>query len=337
MSEEVNAAITSSIAGLEGGDVPDAPSTVAEAAGTEASAADTPPPSAPAAPTTAAPADTPATPPADPTKPIIPETVADPDVPRQDRRIPRERHEQILTGLREEHEKTIQTLKTDYEQQLGAARTQLQLLDIADKDPDRFLDALAQADPRYAERLAFRRTNGNGHAPASPQPEPGAEMPLPDGTLGDGTGGYTMDGIRALLDWQAAQVRRDIEQKLEQRYGPVLQKHEADAALQAATTRVAAKLQDAIQNWDGFAEAQGDIAKALRADPRLDLFGAYRQVVFPKLKADRDRIRSEVLAEIQGKPLKVSATTPAGSPPPSAVSGDLQSVIRDAIRGLPRE
>ena len=321
MSDDIHAAITSSIAEIDGaGDNGDVTADPAPAASTS-----DPTPAAPAASATA-----PAAPPADPTKPIIPETIAEGE-PKRPGRIPTDRHEKIVAGMRTEHEQALTKVRAEAEAQLGEARQQLQLLQIADTDPARFLDALVRADPRYAQLIAQRGGNGNGHAPQpSPTAAPvAAEMPQPNARLADGSVGYDLDGLKALMDWNAAQV----EQRVLKQFAPVLEDHQAREATSAAIGRVTAQVEQA-QQWDGFNENQKEIAAALRADRSLSLEGAYRRVVMSKLKASRDTMRAELLAEINGKPKTVTTTNPSGTPPPTATSDDLQSIIRASISNL---
>jgi len=240
-----------------------------------------------------------------------------------------DRHEATLQTARQEHQAEITKLREQTDSMLAEARQQQQLLQLAETDPDRLLDALAQADPRYAQRIAGRN-GGNGHAAGSSQPA-GGGMPGPDAQLPDGSIGYSPGGLKSLLDWHASQVQAQMEQ----RYAPVLHDHEARAAYQAAEGRVREKVTAALQ-WPGFADAQPDIAAALRADRTLDLHGAYMRVVIPKLQANRDAMRAELLAEIQGKPLKVSQTGPHGAAPAVASSDDLQSIIKASIANIQR-
>jgi hypothetical protein len=332
MSEEVSAAISESIAGLEGSDASAAaaPAPSVEPSATPAAASPMPGVPAPPAPAPAPPGPTnaPAL-----TPKAIPEGDLAPAGDRSKRFIPLDRHESTLQTAREQHQAEIRQLREQTDAQLLEARQQAQLLQLAESDPDRFLDALAQADPRYAQRIAGRTGpggnghggNGNGRAPAA------GGMPGPDAQLPDGSVGYSPDGLKALLDWHAGQVQAQMEQ----RYAPVLHDHETRAAIQAAEGRVREKVTHALQ-WPGFADAQADIAAALRADRTLDLHGAYMRVVIPKLQANRDTMRAELLAEIQGKPLKVSHTAPHGAAPAVASSDDLQSIIRASIANIQR-
>ena len=285
----------------------------------------------PGVPAPAVPAPAGATPPPVPAAKVVAEGDLAATGDRSKRFIPLDRHESTLQTAREQHQAEIRQLREQTDAQLLDARQQAQLLQLAESDPDRFLDALAQANPRYAQRIAGRggdgHGNGNGHAPAPA----GGGMPGPDAQLPDGSVGYSPEGLKALLDWHAGQV----QSQMESRYAPVLQEHEARAAYQAAEGRVREKVTGALQ-WPGFAEAQADIAAALRADRTLDLHGAYMRVVIPKLQANRDTMRAELLAEIQGKPLKVSHTAPHGAAPAVASTDNLQSIIRASIANIQR-
>jgi len=329
MSEDVAAAISESIAGIEGSDASAAAAPSADQTPAATPAAAGPMPGVPPTPTptSAAPAPPGATNVPPPAAKVVPEGAVPPEGTPRRQFVPLDRHEATLATQRQEHQAEIARLREQTDTQLREAQQQAQLLQLAETDPDRFLDALAKADPRYAQRIAGRNGgNGNGHG----EPVRGG-MPPPDAQLPDGSVGYSHEGLKALLDWHASQVQAQMEQ----RYAPVLQDHEARAAYQAAESRVRTKVTAALQ-WPGFAEAQADIAAALRADRTLDLHGAYMRVVVPKLQANRDAMRAEILAEIQGKPLKVTSTTPHGAPPAVASSDDLQSIIRSSIANIQR-
>lgn len=313
MSDEVQAAIESSIAGLDSGGGDDA--------GGSSPVADAPAPSTP-------PSDSPATESAAP--PTDSGQQAAPVVPKRRGPIPYERHESTLAGLRKEHETALEKLRHEHE---GAMSNLRAMLDIADQDPRRFLSALIAADPRYAELIgpllqAHGAGNGNGNGAAPP---PVVEMPRPDAQLADGSEGYTFDGLKKLLDWHGQQV----ESKLSERYKSIEEDHAAHRATMAAAGRVRDRVTAALQ-WPGFAENQAEIAKALKENPRFSLDDAYRHVVYGKLTKNRDTMRGELIAELNAKPKVVSATTPGGGPPPSADPSSLEDVVKAAIANLPR-
>jgi hypothetical protein len=331
MSEEVHAAIVDSISELEGagdnGEASPPPSLAA-------------PDTTPAQPSSDPPAERTAPPQPDVTKPIIPETVAPEVTERLPGRLPLARHEKIVQNLRAEHDAAIQKMKAEHEeaikQQLTPYQQQRELLDIADRDPERFLQALASADPRYRERLApvlaaiEQASSGNGHD------APIGEMPAPDVQLADGTTGYSPEGLDRLLKWNAQQV----ESRLAKQFEPLLQEYQSRQATTAALHRVNAQLERAMK-LPGFNEQQKQIAAAMRADKSLSLLEAYVQVVVPGMQPNKDKMRQELLAEINGgangKAKLATGTAPSGGAGrPASEAGDLSSVIRAAIAHLPR-
>ena len=246
--------------------------------------------------------------------------------------IPLDRHETLLANAREEGQRAIAAAKAEHEAAMAQTRAELQakqeMIALADRDPEMFLEALTRVDPRYAEAIT-KRAGGNGHAAAAATP--GGAMPQPDRQFEDGSVGYSLEGLQKLLDWHASSV----EDRVVQRYKPIEDQYRSGEAVRGAVQRVSAQV-EAAKQWDGFTEHQGEIAAALKADRTLNLEGAYRQVVMPKLRASRDKMRAEILAEINGKPKTVTNTTPAGGVPPAASSDDLESIIRASIAHLPR-
>jgi hypothetical protein len=242
--------------------------------------------------------------------------------------LPLHRHETILANARAEADRRVETVKQEYEARLGLHQTQLQALEVADKDPKRFLEALVEADPRYAELIgpAVRGGSGRGSAPTI---DPGAEMPQPDVQQPDGSFAYSQAGLQKLLQWQAAQT----ESRLAERYKPIEETFRAEQAVRTALPRVRQRIADAEQ-WPGFADGQNDIASAMLADKRLSLEGAYIKVVIPRLQQSRDTMRAEILAELNQRPKAVTGTAPSAAPSSTPTGPrDLEDVIRDAIRG----
>jgi hypothetical protein len=89
------------------------------------------------------------------------------------------------------------------------------------------------------------------------------------------------------------------------------QQFKSQAKQQQAAASVKAMIDDARQ-WPGFTEHESDILQTLKSNPKISLDAAYRQVVMPKMQADRNKVREEVLAELKTRPTTTSipATTP---------------------------
>jgi hypothetical protein len=189
-------------------------------------------------------------------------------------------------------------------------------------EPKAFLAKLAQHDPRYQ---AFLEPPAAPVAPVAPV----GEMPDPDITLQDGSRTYSIDGLKKLLEWNTANVEARLMPKLDERLKPWQEREQAAKAREEGekvTNAVREKTRSLIaeaQNWPGFKEHEADILKALQADteqaraagkrPTLSLDAAYRQAVLPKLQADRNKMREELLKEINGAAAKTPTTTHGGA------------------------
>lgn len=308
-------AIESSIAGLEDGG--DAVSTTTEQPTTESASTETA--STEGQPATGAPA-------GDPTKAAAdPAATADPQKGKRRGPIPFERHESILGNARTEAEKKLTEQKTQYETRLAAAAAHSEAMEVANADPSRFLNALAQADPRYAQLLApVLSALSGGSKATTTDADLAAKMPPPDAD-----GGYTPEGLRKLLDWHADMV----EARVSKRYAPIETEHKHRERISGAVTRITKKLEEA-GTWPGYKENEAEILQALQADKRLDLEGAYRKIVIPKFQANRDTMRTELLAEINGKPKKVTGTTPAAAAVASGGARSVEDIVRESISGI---
>jgi len=106
--------------------------------------------------------------------------------------------------------------------------------------------------------------------------------------------------------------------------------------VQAFIPQVRAQIAEA-QTWPLFAEHEAEIVKALQGNDKLTLEGAYRQVVYPKLVADRTKMREEILKEVQKAPRSTAAPGSASrSSAQQAPTGprSLEDVISDSIKTL---
>lgn len=171
-------------------------------------------------------------------------------------------------------------------------------------NPEAFLQSLAQVNPAYS-----RFIGGNAGAYKAPEDAP-ASMPQPDVDIGNGQRSYSVEGLNKLLAWQAQQT----EARVVQRFAPIEQQWKSQAMQTQAAASVKAMIEDARQ-WPGFTEHEAEVLQALRADRKMSLDAAYRKVVLPKLQADRNKLREELLAEIKAKPTTTSVPTPAPATP----------------------
>lgn len=205
------------------------------------------------------------------------------------------------------------------EGRLGEA---MQLARMIHEQPEAFLAELRQV-PAYASLL------GQGPKAESEAQSAAALLP-PDYRTDDGGVAFSPEAVQRMLAKQASEV----EERITKRFAPIEQRFQAETRLQAAQTAVRTQLEEAA-SWPGFTEGQNDILRALQADPQMTLEGAWRKVVVPKMAADRDRIRQEVLAELNAKP-RSTATAPntpvptAADDAPTGMGAVIWKAMRDA-------
>lgn len=221
---------------------------------------------------------------------------------------------------------------------------------IMERQPDQFVEMLFNIHPRYKELFSNAQANRGrtderlGDKPGDPGPRP-----EPDLELGDGSRTFSVEGLQKLMDWQAAKA----EQRLREQYDARLQPFEKERAEAEKTAKVRAAAVGNINNvmkyavtWDGFKENEAAILEAIQKDTRPMLpwqavLSAYMEVVIPKYKADRAKMRTEILEELRKAPTSTgikpgSAVRVQQKPAQSDAPVDTEDVIRQAIAGLKR-
>jgi hypothetical protein len=266
-------------------------------------------------------------------------------------RIPFEKHEKILTNEREKHKAEITALNQRYEAVKWAehpeAKARVAAMDAAETRPELFVSALLSDEklgPLFRKALqAEAPAAAATPPPATQNTSPVGERPGPNVKDKDGNLGYDQAGLDALLDWTArdaaARATGIVEKKFEEKFGrldPVLKQHEATESWNRDVAAADRAIKQARDEWEGFKDNEGDIKKFLTdpANSRKTLWQAYQAVVIPKFKADRTKMREDIMAEL-GKKASVSAPRPAATTP-AATGGtrDLEDVIKDSIAHL---
>lgn len=206
-------------------------------------------------------------------------------------------------------------------------------------EPEKFVNMLATL-PAYkpffdAIEKAFQIIQ-TGQAPQQHQvrQNPTDAMPEPDEVLPDGSRVYSMEGLARRDAWNRAQAKNEILKEVEAKYGPIQQEYETQKTWNQASQAVHNQIQEA-RTWELFQEHEDAIAEVLQKNPKWSLERAYNHVVLPKYKADRIKMRQELLAELEKAPKATSA--PAGAVKSLPVEGppkSLNDVIRESIKGL---
>jgi len=209
--------------------------------------------------------------------------------------------------------------------------------------PDEFLDRLATIPaykPFFSTLQALIDHYNKETAGAATQTTTGPipdGMPAPDEKLSDGSMVYSEAGLRKLLEWQSSQVESKVTKQIEDRYKPMESEWQAQQRVQAVIPQVRAQIQEA-RTWPLFVDNEDAIVTALKADSKLSLEGAYRKVVFPKITADRAKMKEDVLREVKSAPRSTSVSAPTSKPVAPVHSGprELEDIIAESIKDLKR-
>jgi len=235
---------------------------------------------------------------------------------------------------------------TDYEARLTNVG---QFEDVMANDPQKFLTMLATL-PAYKPFFDF--VDGAYKAQAQPGTQqqagtqavadPSGDMPQPDQDLEDGSKVYSLEGLKKLLEWNAAQTESRVTSKyetklkeIEDRYSPVVTDWNERRRIEATLPTIRKKLEEA-RTWVLFNESEAEILEALQKDQSLSLEGAYNKVVFPKLISERNSVRKEVLAELKSAPASTSVPSRVASKPSSQSGGarSLEEIIKEQVATL---
>ncbi|MGV1037708.1 MAG: hypothetical protein ACOYD0_11890 [Candidatus Nanopelagicales bacterium] len=219
---------------------------------------------------------------------------------------PKERWDAILANAREKAKQEALAqfawAKDIAPDEAEAVRTWVQ---VGNENPmaalDHLVRGLAQmpgAIPHLQEY--FRGLLGDEGQPQGRQSVPaGDEMPQPDIPTDQSNGQpvvYSAQQLQKLLQWQAAQLRKDLTSEFQTELQPFQQDRQSAIAQRQAyqikqqADQYAAKAVGEISNQPGFDANKAEIAKVWDEMPRNDgrtegerLYAAYIQVVAPKL------------------------------------------------------
>jgi hypothetical protein len=270
---------------------------------------------------------------------------------KRDNRIPYSRVQRIVENA---EKKAVAAVEARYEAEVAPYRTvEFQngqaAMTLADKAPDQFLAALAQADPRYAELLAGSKALSGRQEPAR-----GAVSDVPDGEvepdiqLADGTLGFSAEATKA----REAQLRKQLNDEFrailkEEMKGvePLVSRERQNKMRGEAADRVGQRIAEAQKKWPGFAGLQDEmgalVTAATKRGERLDLHEAYIQAYTSKYRSDEATVRARVVAEMNSAAGAASRTAPSVSKPAAAGAAKsdvdpLTAAIQESIAALKR-
>ena len=158
----------------------------------------------------------------------------------------------------------------------------------------------------YLTRAGALKRQQAAASPEDTRPQPDVVVPE------TGQKFYSAEAAERLSQWIARQATQPLETRLQSIEGNV------------AHGRVAAQAQAQIAeaaSWPYFSDHIADISKAMDADGRLSLEGAYRRVVVPRIKQlERDAVLKEINQKSQASTHNPGSRTSAQSQSESKLS-----------------
>ena len=264
-----------------------------------------------------------------------------------------------IKHAKELEEKHTQAL-TPLQQQVQQFQERFQNIDAQEKllasDPKRFLELLGTIQP--AVRQFLSPTVYGAAAPAPGQPPNGTTaptsaddpMPKPNAKFPDGSEGYDMDGIKALNDWNQRQVINKVTQAMEAKFGKPVedftrqQREHAEQTLHAnqvkanvdTATKVYGKLFSDDFGTLGAIKPDSAVMATLKANPGMRFMDAVAVALIPKIQADRNKMRDDLLKELDeaGKSKKAAARPgpTANSIPGKGTANTIEETIAEQMR-----
>lgn len=233
----------------------------------------------------------------------------------------------------------VETKVKDYEDKLTRVA---EFEQVMVNEPKRFLEEYLSRLPAYKPFFDYVNQLAAGSAPQPPtQPVHDDDpRPLPNKQLADGSKVYDLEGLDALMAWQARQVEKKVSTQLEERvskrYAPIEEEWKRRDYVAKMTPVIDQQIAEA-RTWPHFSDHEEEIVKILQADQKISLEGAYRKVmqstILPKLSADRNKVRTEVIAELQRQPKTTSAPITRTAPGiPAGGKRSIEDIIAEEIR-----
>jgi hypothetical protein len=272
----------------------------------------------------------------------------------RENRLPYSRVKKIIANSRKKlQEANAAEIKTR-DEKYAAAEKRLKDFDAADHlsktDAKKYLELLAVLNPEFKQFLGGQQQPAVVK-PAEVKPDP---APGPDATFADGSKGYSAEGLERLREWDRRQAVQEAQKLFDARLAPIEQanksREEQQRAYeyrQAQIPVINGQIANASKTWgkafdDDYAkqrEGKSEILKYMQENPNVPFDTCVAHVLLPKVQANRDTMRADLLKEINARP-KAAVKTPVAAVKAGAVDPNeirtTEDVIRESIAGLKR-
>lgn len=256
----------------------------------------------------------------------------------KENRIPYSRVKKIVAKALKTREEAQKLTLAEHTTKLTKAEARAAQLDnlerMADSDPDKYVQLLAAANPAYKKYVQQVGVEAAAAALA-PKADP---MPPPDTKYADGSEGYSQQGLQALLSWHSKQVEQNtttrIQSEYDKRFGPIEKDYQTQKMMQERIPVINAQISRAKTTWGEalFTANEPLILKALADNPNDSFAEVVATVLAPKMQANRDTMRADLLKEINTRPAAASTSVPAAAAvKPDSGPKSMEDVIRASM------
>lgn len=244
------------------------------------------------------------------------------------------------------YEAQLTPLKAEVETLRGTATTVKNVDRLIATDPDRYITMLAGIHPEYKKFL----NGGKTEAPKDGKPAENKAVtdlgprPAADHKFEDGSMGYTPEQHEKLLDWVANKAKADAlaeaRTEMDKRFKPLddQRKSQEDYDKRVDGVRAeAGRIRDAY-GADVVKKYENQIVDHMKKNPTMSPTQAAREIIVPAMQADRNKMRTELLAELGQRPkaAKPAPAAPAVKDTEEDNPSTIEGVIAKSIAGLKR-
>lgn len=216
---------------------------------------------------------------------------------------------------------------------------------LADNNPEQLIEALAVANPAKWKPIQARLAGApqvTAAAGAAAEGRSGAPRPKPNFKLPDDSFTYDEAGLDELLQWttdnavSAAEAK--ILKQMESRMEPLEKEGKAAAYREAQKPRIATQIREAREQWGDLFEQDYKTAEAggkseiltYMNEKKVNFEKACTAVLLPKVRAERNKMRKELIAEANARPAAAAAGPKAAVRAPAGPR-TIEQVIKDSM------
>ncbi len=239
----------------------------------------------------------------------------------------------------------VTTLKAENHRLSRVAETVRNIDHLINTDPDRYMAMLSTIHPGKFDKYMGQARNAPAAAPGKAKADSAiGPRPQPDVTFEDKTRGYSPEQHDKLLEWIKAdakeEAKREMQEWVEEKYGPIAKSFEARQALNEQIPIVKQTVQNVYDTWgkELVEKHEDEIVQLMQQYPEMPTQEAVARILVPKVRADRNSIRNDVIREQKSRTAAAAKVVPGGigAGKESNEPKSIEDVIRRSIAGLKR-